>query len=173
MFKTQLSYWDQISEMMQENYRVSLSATNQFQEAYSHMLKEAFDVSAKSVREMQESVKSITTQNFTTSLETIKKYSELFLDIQKKGLATLRTLFEKYSVDNRGLIAEIEQFWQDTTLEYQKQFKTLTDTLMKEQEKHMDMQLKTYNEYAKDMVDKFSTKMEEEKGAIKDDKKKK
>lgn len=173
MLKSPLSYWDQISEMMQENYKVSLSATQQFQETYSNLLRETFETSARSVREMQEGFKSLTAQNFSTTMETMKKYSELFLDMHKKGLSTLRSLFEKYSVDNGGFIREIEQFWQETASEYQKQFTMLGESLMKEHEKHMDMQIKTYNEYAKEMVEKLNTKMEEEKTTTREDKKKK
>jgi hypothetical protein len=172
MLKTPLSYWDQIAEMMQENYKLSLSATQQFQETYSHLLKETFETNARSVKEMQEGFKSLTAQNFNTSMETMKKYSELFIEMHKKGLSTLRTLFEKYSVDN-SFIREIEQFWQETTSEYQKQFQMLGESLMKEQEKHIDMQIKTYNEYAKEMVEKLNTKMDEEKGTTREDKKKK
>lgn len=172
MLKTQVSCWEQMNEMLQENYKVSVGATQQMQQTCAHIFTEAINNSARNTREMQENFKSLTAQNFQNTLEAMKTYSELFVEMSRTGVGTLRSLFEKYSVDNTGLIGEVEQFWQKNAAEQQKHFETIAQTFMKEQEKHLQIQLKTYDEYARELVNSLSKKLEEE-GTIKEDKRKK
>ncbi len=159
MFNTQLNYWNQMTDMLQENYKMSLKAGQEFQEGFASMLKEIMEVNMKNTMGLQKEFDKVTKKNVDVSMDMSKKFLELYTGNMKKGLDVMNTLFEKYSVQNVEFRTEMQDMWKENFDILQKKSEEFINTFKANHDKNVDTIFENFKTCSKGM-EEFNKKLE-------------
>ena len=84
MFTNQFKYWNEMTEMVHENYKTSLKAGQEFQEGFGGMLKDIMEANIKNTMELQKSFDNVTKKNVDMSMDLTKNILGLYTENMKK-----------------------------------------------------------------------------------------
>ncbi|MEQ8221709.1 MAG: hypothetical protein ABRQ37_05365 [Candidatus Eremiobacterota bacterium] len=160
MFNTQLNYWNDMSNMVMDAYKNSLSSGQQFQEGFAAMLKEMMETNIKNTLDVQKEMEGHTKKNVDAYMDNLVKVSRFYSDNREKGLETMKGLFEKYSITNSQFRDEMEKLWKENFDEFQKKMQEFSDTFKSNQEKSIDFMFEVFKKSSKNM-EEFSKKLGE------------
>jgi hypothetical protein len=83
MFNTQLNYWNDMSNMVMDAYKNSLSSGQQFQEGFAAMLKEMMERNIQNALEVQKEMEAHTKKNVVAYMDNLVKVSRWYSDNKK------------------------------------------------------------------------------------------
>jgi len=146
MTKTQLNYWDTMTDMLQETYRASLQSTAHFQENFSHMLKEAVETGTKSVTGLHTTMYDMMQRATDSNIEILGKFNQLYVENTEKGISTLKEIMEKHRIDNESFRKELETLWKNNGETFRLKLEEIGRNLKNNHAKQVESLTKTYME---------------------------
>ncbi len=163
MMKATVDYLENVSEMLQKTYKISIDSTSQFQDSFSHMLKDIMNANSQSMTTWQTMYQNEMQKNMKNSLDMASQFTDFCKETVDKGIEMQRGLFEKYHIDNGKFREEMEKLWKDHSERIEGRMKKFSESTTTYQEKKYEELKSLYGDHMKKTMEDFEKKLKEMK----------
>jgi|GEM_PF-1429276 gas vesicle protein len=163
MMNATMDYLENVSEMLQKTYKISIDSTTQFQDSFSHMLKDIVSTNSQSISTWQTLCQNEMQKNIKSSLDMTSQLAEFYRETVEKGIEMQRDLFDKYHIENGKFREEMEKLWKDHSERIEGRMKKFTESTSSNQEKQYNELKSLYTDHMKKTMEDFEKKLKEMK----------
>jgi len=163
MMNATIDYLENVSEMLQKTYKISIDSTSQFQDNFSHMLKDIMNTNSQSISTWQTMYQNEMQKNMKNSLDMASQVTEFCRETVEKGIEMQRGLFEKYHIENGKFREEMEKLWKDHSEHIEGRMKKFSESTSSNQEKQYQELKSLYTDHMKKTMSDFEKKLKEMK----------
>jgi hypothetical protein len=160
MFKTQMNYWNDMMEKIQENYKASLTSGQGYQDNFSGFLREMVENNYRTMMDYQNELQGITRKMIGSSMDDMNQLSKLYTDNLEYVNKAVNSVAQKYNVNNDEFKNELEQIWKENTEAFRKRLDETIKTVNNTQQKNIDLILDVYKNFSEKSIQELNKRME-------------
>jgi hypothetical protein len=160
MFTTQMNYWNNMMEKIQENYKTSLTSGQKFQEDFSNFLRDMIENNYKSTMNYQKELQKISQKMIDSSMDDMGQFSKFYSDNLEYTMKAMNSISEKYSIKNDEFKKEMEQVWKENVESFRKKMDETVKMVNNTQQKNVEMMFDVFKSFSEKGMQELSKRME-------------
>jgi hypothetical protein len=160
MFATQMNYWNDMMEKIQDSYKTSLTSSQKYQEDFAGFLREMVENNYKTTMNYQKEAQKIAQRMIDSSMDDMGQFSKFYTDNMEFTMKAMNSIAEKYNVKNDEFKKEMEQLWRENTENFRKKMDETVKLMNNTQQKNIDMMFDVFKSFSEKGIQEMNKRME-------------